>query len=212
MRDGVRDTAETENEITRMQTSSKGRVWDLAIPIATLLVFSVLAMLYVGGYWNEQLSLVQAFGKTDAPTALALGGAGALLVAFFLFIPRRIMPMTEFFKAFNDGVKSMVGASVILTLAWSISSVCRDYLGTGEYVARIVRDSRYSRPSSACHCHGYRRTTCFRHRYLLGNFRYSDPHRGHHLRSAGTGDGSFGLSPPYWRVRCSAIRYLRFRM
>lgn len=35
----------------------------------------------------------------------------------------------------------MVGASVILTLAWSISSVCRDYLGTGEYVARIVRDS-----------------------------------------------------------------------
>lgn len=141
MRDGVRDTAETENEITRMQTSSKGRVWDLAIPIAALLVFSVLAMLYVGGYWNEQLSLVQAFGKTDAPTALALGGAGALLVAFFLFIPRRIMPMTEFFKAFNDGVKSMVGASVILTLAWSISSVCRDYLGTGEYVARIVRDS-----------------------------------------------------------------------
>lgn len=32
MRDGVRDTAETENEITRMQASSKGRVWDLAIP------------------------------------------------------------------------------------------------------------------------------------------------------------------------------------
>ena len=49
--------------------------------------------------------------------------------------------MSEFFKAFNDGVKSMVGASVILTLAWSISSVCRDYLGTGEYVARLVRDS-----------------------------------------------------------------------
>ena len=139
-RTGVLETEETENEITRMETSSKGRVWDLAIPIAALLVFSVLAMLHVGGYWSEHLSLVQAFGNTDAPTALALGGAGALIVAFFLFIPRKIMPMADFFKAFNDGVKSMVGASVILTLAWSISSVCRDYLGTGEYVARIVRD------------------------------------------------------------------------
>ena len=138
---GVQDTEQTENEISRMQTSSKGRVWDLAIPITALLVFSVLAMLYVGGFWSEDLSLIEAFGKTDAPAALALGGAGALLVAFFLFIPPRIMPMAEFFKAFNDGVKSMVGASVILTLAWSISSVCRSYLGTGEYVARIVRDS-----------------------------------------------------------------------
>lgn len=114
---GVCDTKETENEISRMQTSSKGRVWDLAVPIAALLVFSILAMLYVGDFWSESLSLTEAFGKTDAPTALALGGAGALLVAFFLFIPRRIMPMAEFFKAFNDGVKSMVGASVILTLA-----------------------------------------------------------------------------------------------
>ncbi len=140
-RDGVYDTAQTENEISRIEASAKGRVWDLAIPIAALLVFSVLAMLYVGGFWSEELTLVEAFGRTDAPTALALGGACALIVAFFLFIPRKIMPMAEFFKAFNDGVKSMVGASVILTLAWSISSVCRDYLGTGEYVARIVRDS-----------------------------------------------------------------------
>ena len=139
--EGVRETPETENEITRMEVSSKGKVWDLAIPIAALVVFSVLAMLYVGNYWKDHLSLMEAFGQTDAPTALALGGAGALLVAFFLFVPRKVIPMSEFFKAFNDGVKSMVGASVILTLAWSISSVCRDYLGTGEYVARLVRDS-----------------------------------------------------------------------
>ena len=144
---GVKDTAETENEISRMEVSDKGRVSDLMIPILALILFSVLAMLYVGEFWGpEKIDLITAFGNTDAPTALALGGFAALIIAFVMFVPRGVMKMGEFFKAFNDGVKSMVGAAVILCMAWSISSICRDYLGTGEYVARVVQESGIPMP------------------------------------------------------------------
>ena len=35
----------------------------------------------------------------------------------------------------------MVPACVILTLAWSISGICRDYLNTGGFVANVVQSS-----------------------------------------------------------------------
>ena len=41
----------------------------------------------------------------------------------------------------GEGVKSMTGAIIILTLAWTISGVCRDLLSTGPYVSNIVATS-----------------------------------------------------------------------
>jgi Na+/H+ antiporter NhaC len=39
------------------------------------------------------------------------------------------------------GIKSMVPAIIILTLAWTISGICRDLLQTGSYVASLVETS-----------------------------------------------------------------------
>lgn len=133
---------EHSEELQELEVSDRGTVLDLVLPIGALIVFSILAMLYVGGYWSgEKTSLFEAFGATDAPTALALAGFGSLLVAFFLFIPRRKMTFAQFFVAIGNGVKSMVAPCIILTLAWSISGVCRELLGTGSYVARLVAGS-----------------------------------------------------------------------
>ena len=41
----------------------------------------------------------------------------------------------------STGVKSMVSAYIILTLAWTISGVCRDLLNTGGYVGGLVEGS-----------------------------------------------------------------------
>ncbi|MDD2955045.1 MAG: Na+/H+ antiporter NhaC family protein [Oscillospiraceae bacterium] len=133
---------ENADELEKLEVGQEGKVIDLVLPIGALIVFSILAMLYVGGYWSgEGLSLVEAFGATDAPTALALAGFGSLLVAFFLFTLRKKMTFGGFFLAVGNGVKSMVAPCIILTLAWSISGVCRELLGTGSYVARLVAGS-----------------------------------------------------------------------
>ncbi len=133
---------ESESELSKLTISEKGKVLDLIVPVLFLVIFSVLAMLFYGGLWSEAGKTVfQAFGDTDAGTALSLGGFGALFVAFFLFVPRKLMSFPDFFKAVVAGIKSMVPALVILALAWTISGVCRDLLLTGPYVAALVQDS-----------------------------------------------------------------------
>jgi Na+/H+ antiporter NhaC len=126
--------------VDKEKVSDKGTVLDLIVPVLFLVIFSVLAMLYYGGFW-EGKDLFDAFGETDAGSALALGGFGALFVAFFVFVPRKLMSFTEFFAGVVDGVKSMVSALIILSLAWTISGVCRDLLATGPYVAELVQQS-----------------------------------------------------------------------
>lgn len=129
---------DTEN-VAPQKVSSKGRVLDLIIPVIGLIVFSVLAMLYTGGLFSgEGISIAQAFGDCDSAASLVLGGFGGLVVAFLLFVPRGVVKFRDFMDGIGEGIKSMVPACIILTLAWTISGVCRDLLGTGEYVGGLV--------------------------------------------------------------------------
>ena len=130
------------DELDRLAVAANGRVFDLIVPVAFLVIFSVLAMLWYGGFWDgEGKSLFDAFGDTSAGFALALGGFGALTAAFFLFVPRRLISFKDFFTTVGAGIKSMTPAIIILTLAWTISGICRDLLNTGNYVAALVEAS-----------------------------------------------------------------------
>ena len=130
------------DELEKMEVSSKGTVLDLITPVAFLVIFSIIAMLWYGGLWSgEEVSIFEAFGDTEAGFALALGGIGALVVAFILFVPRKLISFKDFFSNVGIGIKSMVPAIIILTLAWTISGICRDLLNTGDYVSGLVAAS-----------------------------------------------------------------------
>ncbi|MDR2796645.1 MAG: Na+/H+ antiporter NhaC family protein [Spirochaetaceae bacterium] len=130
------------DDIAKLEASDKGTFLDLIIPVLMLVVFCILAMLHYGGLWDGSgKSVYDAFGDTDAGMALSLGGLCAIIVAFFMYVPRRLISFTDFFASITAGIKAMVPALVILTLAWTISGVCRDLLSTGDYVASLVRDS-----------------------------------------------------------------------
>jgi Na+/H+ antiporter NhaC len=144
----------TDDELARIAITEKGTVNDHIIPVAFLVLFSILAMLFYGGFWDGAANgmdagnkgpigprLAAAFGDTDAGSALSLGGFASLFVAFFLFVPRKLISFTEFFAAVTTGIKAMVPAIIILSLAWTISGVCRDLLATGPYVAGLVERS-----------------------------------------------------------------------
>jgi len=138
---------ETDDEISRITVSEKGLVLDLVVPVLFLVIFSIIAMLFYGGFGEIEGTfgerIFEAFGETEAGLALALAGFGSLLVAFLMYVPRKIMNLTEFFTAITNGVKSMVPALMILTLAWTISSVCRHLLLIGPFVAGIVAQSNF---------------------------------------------------------------------
>lgn len=140
---GAIENNEADETMSKLvKDGSKGRVSDLVIPIVVLIVLSVVSMIYVGGFWDGSgKSLFNAFGDTDAGVALALGAFCTLLFTFVYFLVRRILTFKEFFGCINGGVSSMVPACIILTLAWSISGVCRDLLNTGGFVAGVVESS-----------------------------------------------------------------------
>lgn len=135
---------QAEAEMAKI-SGDKGKVIDLVIPVVILIIASVLSMLYVGGMWTPDaegyMNLFSAFGNTSAGPALALGAFISLIIIFIYFMARRTISFKDFFGCVNTGVINMVPACVILTMAWTISGVCRDLLRTGQYVADLVESS-----------------------------------------------------------------------
>lgn len=130
-----------KDELDQGDISDKGSVWDLIIPIGSLIFFSILCMLWDGGFWSEGLSFSEAFGSCDPSFCLVLGSFWALVVTFLLFVPRKLVTYRQFFDGAIEGGKSMLSACVILTLAWTIGSLCQNCLGTGIYVGELVEAS-----------------------------------------------------------------------
>ena len=123
------------------EAGSRGHVLDMLVPIAALIVFAVLALLFNGGYWGKDPAyhtLAAAFGNCSAAPALALASFSALLVAFLQFVPRGVLSLKTFMDGCMQGMKAMMPANTILVLAWAISGVCRDLLQTPVFVKSLV--------------------------------------------------------------------------
>jgi Na+/H+ antiporter NhaC len=136
------DSIAMQDDIARLSVSEKGTVLDLVVPVLFLVVFCIVAMLFYGGLWDGTgKSVYQAFGDTDAGMALSLGGFCAILASFFIYVPRGLVKFVDFFASIVAGVKAMVPAILILTLAWTIAGVCRNQLQTGQYIADVVQNS-----------------------------------------------------------------------
>ena len=124
------------------RSGSTGRVCDMVIPILALIVFAVLALLYIGGYWGDDPkfnNVFDALGNTSASKALVWACFGAHLVALALFLPRGVLSFREYMNGFAEGVKVMLPANMILVLAWALSGVCRDMLQTPLFIQSIVQ-------------------------------------------------------------------------
>ena len=120
----------------------KGRVFDLVIPIITLIVLCIAAMLYTGGIL-EGKSIAGAFANCDSSLSLVLGSFFTIVLVFLLYIPRRVISFSEFAASLVEGFKAMVPAILILTLAWTLSGVCgEDYLNAGGFVSQVVNGNQ----------------------------------------------------------------------
>ncbi len=115
---------------------SKGRIFDLVVPIVALVVCSVLGMGYVGGLFDG-VPFSEAIGEN--PTAgFALGAFAALCVAAVLYLPRKLMTPKTFVDSVVKGIGSIVPPMLILVLSWSLGGVCRERIGTGEFLSGFV--------------------------------------------------------------------------
>ncbi len=124
------------DEYKGLNISERGRVFDLVVPIVVLIVFSILGMMYAGGFF-EGVDFATAVGE-DPVSGLCIGACVALVVAAAMFLPRKLTTLEGFVEGISEGVRSMVGAIMILVLAWSLGGLCRHMLGTGEFVSGVL--------------------------------------------------------------------------
>jgi len=121
------------------EVTGKGKVIDLVLPVVVLIISCVVGMIYTGGFFDGE-TFVNAFAGCDASVGLLLGSAGALLITFLIFIPRRVLTFNEFMSCLPDGFKAMVPAILILTFAWTLSGIT-GLLGAKEFVAGILANN-----------------------------------------------------------------------
>ncbi len=126
------------DEYKGLNISEKGKVADLVVPIIVLIIFSILGMLYMGGFF-EGVDFATAVGENPV-MGLCIGACVGLVCAAIMYLPRKLTTIGGFMDAMSEGVRSMVGAIMILVLAWSLGGVCRYLLGTGEFVSGFLNN------------------------------------------------------------------------
>ncbi len=137
METGTEEKTDGEEEIV----TGRGKVLDLVLPIAVLIILCVSAMLYTGGIL-EGVSMVEAFAGCDSAKSLVLGAFFTLIFIALLYLPRGVIRFSEMCGSISAGVKAMVPAIIILSLAWSLSGICgEDYLNIGGFVGGVVGGS-----------------------------------------------------------------------
>ncbi len=138
--------------VSEANSSAKGGVIDLVLPVVVLIGMCVLGMIYSGGFFAKEvagevegqmvansayLNFVESFANSDASVGLVLGAFGALIIIFVFYMCRRVLTLGEFMSCVPEGFKAMVPAILILTLAWTLKGMT-DSLGAKDYVAGIV--------------------------------------------------------------------------
>ncbi len=124
------------DEYKGLDISEKGKVYDLIVPILVLIFFSILGMMYTGGFFKG-VDFAAAVGENPVG-GLCIGATVALCVAGAMFLPRSLTTLSGFVESVSEGVRSMVGAIMILVLAWSLGGCCRYMLGTGDFVSSFL--------------------------------------------------------------------------
>ena len=125
--------------------SSKGTMWELILPILTLIIVTVLTMTYTGyvGAVNGESQFNLFFAILDnikLSTSLRVGGAAGLIVSMGLtyrHVSKGEVTKKQYLHSFFLGIKSMTGAIVILLLAWAICDLV-GALDAGGYLASII--------------------------------------------------------------------------
>ena len=130
---------------TQEEENSRGRVIDLVLPVVVLIIFCVVGMIYVGGFFGTDAwggtdfagDFIGAFGNTDAFVSLPWGALIALIITIIYMVARRVMTFKEAMACVPKGFIAMVPPITILTMAVSLKTMT-SLLGADVFVHDVM--------------------------------------------------------------------------
>lgn len=135
--------------------ADRASAFDMILPIIILIVSSLILFPSVT-YMNEtksngvdfraaisMMSLGEAFNNTDASVALFYAAVITTALTYLYYICRRLFCVKDASEALISGIKSMVPALIILTMAWTIGGIIKSSpadggLGLASYLSELV--------------------------------------------------------------------------
>ena len=137
---GATLATDTSSELMSPKKGLTYRWWNAALPVLTVIVV-VLAGLYTTGRTSvgPDASLREVFAEADPFSTLLWGSMAGCLVAILISIVQRMLTVQECIDAWLGGMKAMMIAMIILTLAWSLGSVT-EAIGTAQYLSLLLSD------------------------------------------------------------------------
>jgi len=118
---------EVINADDEREYNPKGKVIDLVLPIVVLIAVAVVALIYVGGFFDAKgdyyMDFIGSFGNTDATVGLPLAGILVLVLTVIYLVARRIITLKDAMSCIPKGFIAMVPAILILTMATTLKNM-----------------------------------------------------------------------------------------
>lgn len=145
----------------REAVESRAKPVDMLFPIVVLIASAVVffpVTTWLGSIDGEKItsfaqavastSFGQAFNNADSSVALCYSIILTIALTYIFYLVRGLMTLQESGEALRDGIKSMVPALIILTMAWSIGTIIKSPrseggLGLGIYLSAAVSDGGF---------------------------------------------------------------------
>ena len=125
--------------MTPTENEKEGSVCDLIVPIVLLVGFTFLFILCTGGFLTDpSVSFITAFMNGDAVLSLSMATLCTLACCALMLIPRKQMTFNAFVESVKEGAQYMAPTIIILAVAWTMSGVTNELLGTGEYLGTLI--------------------------------------------------------------------------
>ena len=133
-----------DKELESEEVNSNGKVIDLILPVVILIVVSIFALIYVGGFLDQSgdtyMNFIDAFAATDATVALPWAGAIALVFTIVYLMLRKIVSFKQSMEAVPKGFVAMVPPILILTFATALKNIT-GLLGADAYVESLMQNA-----------------------------------------------------------------------
>jgi len=145
LRPGSSPPMDVHGEMAEPPEDAPHRWYNAALPVLTV-VGVALAGIWITGRASliedgaTDFGVSRVVGAGNAFKGLLWGSLAGAIVAIGLAVAQRILKLQEAMDAFVGGMRSMMLALIILTLAWSLGGVT-EALGTGPYLSSILGES-----------------------------------------------------------------------
>lgn len=126
-------------QVSEDEVNPGGKVMDLVLPVAMLIVSAIGAMIYTG-YLGGAKDIITAFSGCDAETSLIFATMVTIFFMMLLYLPRKVVDFKGFMESLVEGFKLMIPAITILIFAWSLKGI-GDAMGLAEFVGGIVGEN-----------------------------------------------------------------------